>query len=144
MGEKQIIHQLLTETNFNFLQNSAFEDEDETGLDLSPKQTKLKSGPFTFRLRVALRSTPSTQQPIDEEEEDALKDKKKSRVKEVEHVRQAKGVRRVQFKGEPAETPLTLPPPPEDHGSDSAEDGSESFLTRREQNIKANKAMVTC
>lgn len=93
---------------------------------------------------MALRSTPSTQQPSDEEveeEEDGGKDQRKHRVKEAEHVYRAKGMRRVKFKGELAETPVIPAFPPQDHGSDS-EDLPDSFLTRREQNIKANKAMV--
>lgn len=93
---------------------------------------------------MALRSTPSTQHPSDEEEEeeDGGKEQRKHRVKEAEHVYQAKGVRRVKVKGEPAETPVIRASPPQDGGSDSAEDEPDSFLTKREQNIKANKAMV--
>lgn len=127
------------------LQNSADEDDDEAEPDLSPKQPRPTSGAFSFRLRVALRSSSSTQQPT-EEDEDEVKDKKKrSKVKEeVQHARQTKGVRRLKFKGEPADTPVTLPSPPEDHGSDSALDVPDSFLSKREQNIKANKAMVNC
>eukprot|EP00066_Takifugu_rubripes_P023159 XP_011612425.1 PREDICTED: cell division cycle-associated protein 7-like isoform X1 [Takifugu rubripes] len=121
--------------------NSADEDDDEAEPDLSPKQPRPTPGAFTFRLRVALRST---QQPAEEEEdEDEVKDKKKSKVKEeVQHARQTKGVRHLKFKGELVETPVTLPSPPEDHGSDSALDVPDSFLSRREQNIKANKAML--
>lgn len=131
-------------TSLDVLQNTAFRDEDEVGPDLSPKQPKTKSGAFTFRLRVALRSSRSTHQPMDEEdeEEDGGKDKRKSSVNGTEHIGHAKGARRVQFKGEPAETPVMPPSPPEDRGTDSPEDVPDSFLTRREQNIKANKAMV--
>lgn len=129
-------------TSLNVHQNSALGDEDEAGPDLSPNLPKPKSGAFTFRLRVALRSTASTQQPTDEEEEDELKDKRQSILKEAEQARRTKGVRRVKFKGELAEVPATLPTPPEDRGCDSAEEVPDSFLSRREQNIKANKAMV--
>lgn len=131
-------------TSLNVHQNSALGDEDEAGPDLSPKLPKPTSGAFTFRLRVALRSTASTQQPTDEEEEeeDGLKDKRKSILKEAERTHRTKGVRRVKFKGELAEGPVTLTTPPEDRGSDSAEEVPDSFLSRREQNIKANKAMV--
>lgn len=55
-----------------------------------------------------------------------------------------KGVGRVKFKGELAETLVMPASPPQDGGSDSAEDVPDSFLTKREQNIKANKAMVNC
>lgn len=132
-------------TSLNVLQNSVLGegDEDEAGPDLSPKLPKPTSGAFTFRLRVALRSTASTQQSTDEEEEeDGLKDKRKSILKEAEQARRTRGVRRVKFKGELAEVPVTLPTPPEDRGSDSAEEVPDSFLSKREQNIKANKAMV--
>lgn len=88
---------------------------------------------------MALRSTPSTQHPSDEEEEEddggGGKDQRKHRVK---------GVRRVKFKGELAETLVMPASSPQDGGSDSAEDVPDSFLTKREQNIKANKAMVNC
>lgn len=131
-------------TSLNILQNSAFDEEDKAGPKLSPKQPKTTSGAFTFRLRVALRSTPSTQQTSDEEEEDGGKHQRKHRVKQAEHVYQAKAVRRVKFKGELAETPVIPASPPWDRGSDSAEDEADSFLTRREQNIKSNKAMVNC
>lgn len=88
---------------------------------------------------MALRSTPSTQQPSDEEEEE---EEKEDGGKEAEHVYQTKEMRHVRFKGELAETPVIPASPPQDRGSDSAEDVPDSFLTRREQNIKANKAMV--
>lgn len=120
----------------------AFEEEDKSGPNLSPKQPKTKSGAFTFRLRVSLRSTPSTQQPSDEEEEEGGKDHRKQRVKEADHGYQPKGVRRDKVKGELPEMPVILASPPQDCGSDSAEDMPDSFLMRREQNIKANKAMV--
>lgn len=131
--------------SLNVCQNLAFEEEDEAEPKLSPKQPKTTSGAFTFRLRVALRST-STQQPSDEEEEeekeeddeedgDGGKDRRK-------HVSQAKGVRRDKFKDELAEAPVIPASLPQDRGSDSAEDVPDSFLKRREQNIKANKAMV--
>lgn len=132
-------------TSLHVLQNSVLGDEDEAGPDLPPKLPKPTSGAFTFRLRVALRSTASTQQSTDEEEEeeeDGLKDKRKSILKEAEQARRTKGVRRVKFKGELAEVPVTLPTHPEDRGSDSAEEVPDSFLSKREQNIKANKAMV--
>lgn len=95
---------------------------------------------------MALRSRSSTQHPTEEDDdEDEVTDKQKSKVKEeVQHARQTKGGRHVKVKGELADTPVTLTFPPEDHGSDAALDVPDSFLSRREQNIKANKAMVNC
>lgn len=93
---------------------------------------------------MALRSTRCTQQASyeeeEEEEEDGGEDRRKPRVKEAEHIYQAKGVRHVKFKV--ADTPEIPASTAQECGSDSAEEVSDSFLTRREQNIKANKAMV--
>lgn len=121
-------------------QNSNMELEDEAQPDLPPKEQKAKSGTYTFRLRVALRSSASTRQSTDDEEED-MRTKKRG-VKRAEDNGQAKRMRRVKFEGEHEERAVTQPSPPEERGSDSAEDGPDSFLAKREQNIKANKAMV--
>lgn len=126
------------------------EDEDEDGAqpDLSPKKQKAtskpSSGAHTFRLRVALRSTPSTQRSTDDEEdaEEEEKGTKKRGVKRAGNASSAKRMRHVKFEDE--ETAVARPPPPEECGSDSAEDDvAGSFLAKRQQNIKANKAMVT-
>lgn len=110
----------------------------------SHKERKATSGAFTFRLRVALRSNPSTQQGTDEEEEEEaeMEEKRpgKRGVKRAGEPSLPKRMRRVKFEGE--EMAVTPPSPPEERGSDSAEDVPESFLSKREQNIKANKAMV--
>lgn len=52
-------------------------------------------------------------------------------------------MRQVKFKDEHEVTAVTQLPNTEDHRSESAEDVPDSFLAKREQNIKANKAMVT-
>lgn len=118
--------------------------------ELSHKKKKATSGAFTFRLRVALRSNPSTQQGTDEEdeaddgEEPEMEEKRagKKGVKRAAEPFLPKRMRRVKFEGE--EMAVTPSSPPEERGSDSAEDVPESFLSKREQNIKANKAMVNC
>lgn len=124
-------------------QNSNMELEDEAQPDLPPKEQKAKSGTYTFRLRVALRSSASTRRSTDDEEaeEEHMRMKKRG-VKRAEDKSQAKRMRRVKFEGEHEERAVTQPPPPEERGSDSAEDVPDSFLAKREQNIKANKAMV--
>lgn len=123
--------------------------KDEDLPEASHKEKKATSGGFTFRLRVALRSNPSTQQGTDEEdeadddgEEAEMEEKRRGKrgVKRAGEPFLPKKMRRVKFEGE--ETAVTPPSPPEERGSDSAEDVPESFLSKREQNIKANKAMV--
>ncbi|XP_049893077.1 cell division cycle-associated protein 7-like [Epinephelus moara] len=123
--------------------NSDFEDEDQP--DLSPKHQKAMSKPSsgaqTFRLRVALRSTPSTQQCTDDEEEGEEEKEEemteKRGVKRAGKTSQAKKNRHVKF--EDGETAVA---PSKERGSDSEENVSLSFLAKREQNIKANKAML--
>lgn len=61
-------------------------------------------------------------------------------VKSTVKTSQAKRMRRVKFEDD--ETPVAQPPPSEERGSDSADDVADSFLAKRQQNIKANKAMV--
>lgn len=90
---------------------------------------------------MALRSAPFTQHSTDEEDvqserrtatsREAKRAGKPSRAKEKKHVK---------FADE--ETAVSQPPPPEEPGWDSTEDGTDTFLAKREQNIKANKAMV--
>lgn len=124
--------------------------KDEYLPEPSHKEKKATSGAFTFRLRVALRSNPSTQQGTDEEDEaddgeEAEMEEKRTGKRGVKRAGEPflpKKMRRVKFEEE--ETAVTPPSPPEERGSDSAEDVPKSFLSKREQNIKANKAMVNC
>ncbi|XP_028432417.1 cell division cycle-associated protein 7 isoform X2 [Perca flavescens] len=126
--------------------NSNFQDEDEAQPDLSPQKQKATSKPSfgaqNFRLRVALRSAPSTQQSTDDEEEAEEEEKmtKKRGVKWAGKTSQANKKKRVKFEDE--EIAVARPSPSKERGSDSAEDVSKSFLAKREQNIKANKAML--
>ncbi|XP_070759320.1 cell division cycle-associated protein 7-like [Enoplosus armatus] len=122
--------------------NSNLEDEDEAQPDLSPKEQKASSKPSsgaqTFRLRVALRSTPSTEHFTDDE--DAKEEEKRTKqigTKKAGKPSGPKRLRHVKFEDE--ETAVA---PPEERGSDPAEDVSDSFLAKRQQNIKANKAML--
>uniref|UniRef100_A0A3B4V565 Cell division cycle-associated protein 7-like n=1 Tax=Seriola dumerili TaxID=41447 RepID=A0A3B4V565_SERDU len=119
--------------------NSNFEDEAQSDLSTEKQKATSKSsaGPRPFRLRVALRSTPSTtKQSTDEEAEEEGKRTEKRGAKKSGKTSQ----RRVRY--EDAEAAVARPSPSEERGSDSAEDVSDSFLTKREQNIKANKAML--
>ncbi|XP_044025449.1 cell division cycle-associated protein 7-like isoform X2 [Siniperca chuatsi] len=121
--------------------NSNLEDEGEAQPDLSPKKQKATSKPSsgaqTFRLRVALRSTPSTLQSTEEEEEEEEKRTKQRGVKKAGKTSGAGRMKHVKFEDEE-----TTAAPSEERGSDSAEDVSDSFLAKRQQNIKANKAML--
>lgn len=122
--------------------------EDEAQPDLSPKKQKATSKPSSgaqtgFRLRVALRSNPSTQQSTDDDEEEVEEEEQRTKKRGVKRARNASGakrMRRVKFEDE--ETAVARQSPPEECGSDSAEDAADSFLAKRQQNIKANKAMV--
>lgn len=92
---------------------------------------------------MALRHRPSSQQATDEEEDEnggvAEAEMRKNRAGKSS---QAKEMKRVKFELE--ETAVSQLSPPHERGSDSAEDIPGSFLAKREQNIKANKAMVSC
>ncbi|XP_023282596.1 cell division cycle-associated protein 7-like isoform X1 [Seriola lalandi dorsalis] len=119
-------------------QNSNFEDEAQSDLSTEKQKATSKSsaGPRPFRLRVALRSTASTKQSTDEEAEEEGKRTEKRGAKKSGKTSQ----RRVRF--EDVEAAVARPSPSEERGSDSTEDVSDSFLSKREQNIKANKAML--
>lgn len=106
----------------------------------SHRGKKPKSDAFSFTLRVALRQRPSIQQGSDEEDERDVGKEREMKGKRAEKSHQAKKVKRVKFELE--EMAVSQPSPPDEPGSDSAEDVSGSFLAKREQNIKANKAMV--
>ncbi|KAG7244808.1 hypothetical protein INR49_029827, partial [Caranx melampygus] len=120
--------------------------EDEAHRDLSPrKQTttsKPPGGKQAFRLRVALRSAASTQQSTDEEDEVEEKAEEEAKKTEKRVVKKTgkRNQRRVKFEDE--DEAETCPPPGEERGSDSGEEMSGSFLAKRAQNIKANKAML--
>ncbi|KAM7006191.1 cell division cycle-associated protein 7-like [Tautogolabrus adspersus] len=129
------------------------ENSDEAQPELSPKKetttSKPSSGAPPFRLRVALRSTRSTQQSTDEEEEEEEEEageegkrKIKRGLKRAGNKRSAKRMRHVTFEAENEMIKKAQPSPAEQHGSDSAEDVADSFLAKRQQNIKANKAML--
>ncbi|KAM7422894.1 hypothetical protein PAMA_010771 [Pampus argenteus] len=125
--------------------NSNLEDGDGAQPSLSPKKKKTTSkssiAAQPFRLRVALRSAPSTQQSTDDEDaEDEEKRTEKRGVGRAGKTSRAKKQKQVKFEGE--ETAVAQPSPSRgERGSDSA-DVSDSFLAKREQNIKANKAML--
>ncbi|KAM9859326.1 cell division cycle-associated protein 7-like [Aulostomus maculatus] len=119
--------------------NINLDNEDGAPPYLSTLQQKAPSNPSAgaqpFRLRVALRSAPSVQSSTDEEDEGTLK----RRVKRAGKTSRAKKGIHVKFEDE---TPVAQLSPSEDPGSDLLEDVSCSFLAKREQNIKANKAML--
>uniref|UniRef100_A0A3B3CJH2 Cell division cycle-associated protein 7-like n=1 Tax=Oryzias melastigma TaxID=30732 RepID=A0A3B3CJH2_ORYME len=104
----------------------------EAQLDISPEEQKASTqppeAPQRFRLRVALRppslSPPSTNE---EEEERKPKQKKKTRNK-----------RKVKF--EDVEKAAFHQSASEEVGSETPD--SDGFLVKREENIKANKAML--
>lgn len=118
------------------------EVDDEAQPEFSPKEQKARPGAYTFGFRVALRPSSSKQCTDDEEEEGEETRTKNRGAKRAENTSQAKRMRRVKFEGEHEERAVTQPSSTEERGSDSAEDLPNSFLAKREQNIKANKAMV--
>ncbi|KAM3621638.1 uncharacterized protein V6R79_013923 [Siganus canaliculatus] len=120
-------------------QTADVEDEDEA----QPGQkatSKPSFGVRTFRLRVALRTTATTQQSADEEE--AVGDEERTNERRVKKAGKSGQKKKGRVKFEDDEITVTRPPPSEGPGSDSAEDESESFLDKRQKNIKANKAML--
>lgn len=137
---------LIGVSSTNIYQNSNLGNEDEVQ-PVSAAEQKAASKPSsagarTFKLRVALRS--STQQSTDDDEEMREEEQKrtKRRLKRTENNKQAKKMKFVKFEDENEEEAMAQPPPSEECGSDSGEDGARFFLAKREQNIKANKAMV--
>ncbi|XP_026163772.1 cell division cycle-associated protein 7-like isoform X1 [Mastacembelus armatus] len=111
--------------------------EDEAQSDLSPKKQRATSTAQPFKLRVVLRST---QQCTDDE--DAEDEEKRSLNRGVTRAGKTscrREKRCVKFEGD--EQRLS-PSKETGSGSDSAEDVTGSFLAKREQNIKANKAML--
>lgn len=125
-------------------QDSNLEDEDEAQPNFSAREqkatTKQSSGVTSFRLRVVLRSTPSAQQFTDEDDDDDEEEEKRA-GRRAGKTSRANKKKRVKF--EEVESAVFGPSPSKERGSDSAEDEADSFLTKRERNIKANKAMVS-
>ncbi|CAK6952665.1 cell division cycle-associated protein 7-like%2C partial [Scomber scombrus] len=95
-------------------QNTGLEDEDGAQPSLSPKKQKAAAHPF--RLRVALRCTPSAQKSTDDEyEEGEEKRTEKRDVHRTGKTSRAKKKRHVKFEDE--ETAVARPSPSEKHGS---------------------------
>ncbi|MED6235195.1 hypothetical protein ATANTOWER_019232 [Ataeniobius toweri] len=93
-----------------------------------------------FRMRIALRSS-SLHFPENEDvgEEEANITVKRG-VKRPREAKKTKRGRRVKF--EDKEMAVNQPCQTEEHGSSPAKNESDNFLAKREQNIKANKAML--
>lgn len=124
-------------------QNCSFGDEAQPDIFPEEETTSKASATSTvkpFRLRVALRSAPSTQQSTDDEDSEA--EERTTHKKGVKRTGQRNRTKERHVKFEDGEAAAARPASTEDHGSDSADDASDTFLARREQNIKANKAMV--
>nr|XP_012773582.1 cell division cycle-associated protein 7 isoform X2 [Maylandia zebra] len=126
-------------------ENCSFGDEAQPDIFPKEEETTSKASATStvkpFRLRVALRSAPSTQQSTDDEDSEAEeRTTHKKGVKRTGQRNRTKEERHVKF--EDGEAAAARPASTEDHGSDSADDASDTFLARREQNIKANKAML--
>ena len=139
-----LIVQAKVTTTILILQNLSIEDEAQ--FNLSPEKQKATSKPPAFRLRVALRSTTSTQKTTEdddekeeEEEEAEEEEEKRGKKKRAGRTGPAWKKRRVKFEDE--ETAVARPKS-EEAGCDSGEEVLDVFLAKREQNIKANKAMV--
>ncbi|KAL3978756.1 hypothetical protein ACER0C_019818 [Sarotherodon galilaeus] len=146
-SENDVTFYGFTDTELKDEQNCSFGDEDEAQPDIFPKEedtTSKASAASTvqpFRLRVALRSAPSTQQSTDDEDAEVEeRTTYKKGVKRTGQRNRTKKERRMKF--EDGEAAAARPASTEDRGSDSADDASNTFLARREQNIKANKAML--
>uniref|UniRef100_A0A8C7ZWD0 Zinc-finger domain-containing protein n=1 Tax=Oryzias sinensis TaxID=183150 RepID=A0A8C7ZWD0_9TELE len=102
----------------------------EAQLDMSPEEQKASpqpsDAPQRFRLRVVLRhSSLSTNMQGEEEEEDGRKSKQTNKIRNKKKV-----------KFEDDEKPLSHPSASEES------DVPNGFLVKREENIKANKAML--
>ncbi|XP_008318840.1 cell division cycle-associated protein 7-like [Cynoglossus semilaevis] len=120
------------------LKDIRFEEESES--DLSPKMeeptAKLSTRQKPFRLRVALRSKTQhsgeeKEDSDDDDDDDDIEVENRGKKKTGESV-ETRRERHVQFKDEPTSPCL-------ESGSDSKQG---SFLEKRAQNIKANKAML--
>ncbi|XP_061893684.1 cell division cycle-associated protein 7-like [Entelurus aequoreus] len=109
------------ELSDHFNQNADMQGEDEGRPSLPCKQTTSK----TFKLRVALRSAPSDQNSTDEDEDEDGEWLQKTRVKTSQ----------TEDEGVTSEEDQT-------RAAEECEDASDFFLAKREQNIRANKAML--
>lgn len=120
-------------------QGSDSSDGAEAELDPSSKhkETSSKQPAHPFRLRIALRSRPSIHHSTEEEEEEEEKIKEREWKKEAKSKR--KTPKKSSVKSEEEEKPVAQP---FQSKSGSDDDESSSFLDKRAQNIKANKAMV--
>lgn len=94
-----------------------------------------------FRLRIALRSASSSNLSESEDVEEEKTIAAKRGVKRPRKPKRTKKGRRVKFEDE--EKAVSQPCQAEEHRSGSGNEESDDFLAKREQNIKANKAMVT-
>ncbi|XP_013859597.1 cell division cycle-associated protein 7 [Austrofundulus limnaeus] len=104
--------------------------------DISPKKEPEVKSIKAFRQRIALVSAPSLSQSSYEEEEE---EDKLTADRGVQRPRKDKIIKKERHgvKSEDEETEVT-----EGLASDVNEDVSDHFLVKREQNIKANKAML--
>ncbi|KAM6979727.1 cell division cycle-associated protein 7-like [Aplochiton taeniatus] len=124
-----------SELSYSFDKNSEAEDTVES------KKTSL-STTHHFRLRVALRSRPPVHYSTEEEESDSeIKQEEKQMVTKNKGkvIKNERAKKKRIVKSEVNEKPLELPSPLKSH-SDS--ENEEPFLVKRDQNIKANKAML--
>lgn len=87
-----------------------------------------------------LRSGSSSSFQLSEFEDEEENIAKKRGVKRPREPKRSKKGKHVKFEDE--EKAVSQPHQAEDNGSGSAKDESDNFLAKREQNIKANKAMV--
>ncbi|XP_008278980.1 cell division cycle-associated protein 7-like [Stegastes partitus] len=143
-SENDVTFYGFSDTDIN-IKNSNVRNEDEAQPDISLKELEATSKPSAaaqpFRLRVALRSAPSTQHSTDDEEAEEDKNRTKKRgMKRPRETRRKKKERQVKFEDE--ETAVARLPPFQECRPVSAEDVSDTFLAKREQNIKDNKAML--
>ncbi|KAM8867499.1 cell division cycle-associated protein 7-like [Synchiropus picturatus] len=113
-------------------QASDLDEDDDLESTIQPSR-----GAKTFQLRIALR--PNLPLQLDEEEDDEVPVKPVKRG--VKRGRKPGVVNREKrVKVEEQETPADAPA--QNAGSESSLEVSDSFLAKREQNIRANKAML--
>ncbi|XP_027857656.1 cell division cycle-associated protein 7-like [Xiphophorus couchianus] len=126
----------LTETNLDL--------HHESQSDSSPMELKTTSKPTAacqpFRLRIALRSGSSSSFQLSEFEDEEENIAAKRGVKRPRERKRPKKGKHVKFEDE--EKTVSQPHQAEDNGSGPAKDEMDNFLAKREQNIKANKAML--
>ncbi|KAM4588215.1 cell division cycle-associated protein 7-like isoform 2-T2 [Odontesthes bonariensis] len=126
------------------LKDTISDFEHEAQPEISPEEQEATSQPPAipqpFRMRIALRFPSFAHRSSDCE--DAEEEEKRSitrGVKRPRKRRRTKTARHVKFEAE--ETAVTGPSPSEELGSDS-EYVADTFLVKRQENIKANKAML--